>query len=733
MGQADHMHNEDLDVITLWALLRRGLPKLLIYTLAAGGVTFGVLSMIAPQYTSEAQLSFSSKTTNAFPDGKHEGARQDTVTTRLDREAINTHVRALMAPALLLRVGEQLSLAERPEFNSARGSIDLLSSGLRLFGVGGPRPGESDEDRVLAAINSKLVVSAARESRSIGIRFSSADRRLAAEFANTLAEFYRKSLVDVPVKETTAVVEALLPKIEQLKSEVLEAEAAAERYRAETDQFRSGSQAAPVNTQRLTALNEELTKAEGAVSTAESKWITAHDLSQSGTADVLPEVQSSPVIQGLIAQRVRLERQVFEAQASLLPAHPRMKQLNSDLRGLKKSIAAQVQQVVLGLEKDYRAAAVRVESIKRQLAELKTKVVSTSGNEAQLNALESTANAKRAELERLLKQVEDNKTLAATRAVPVEAQIVSAARISGVPTFPKKIPFTLLAMAATFILGLALMAARAIILAGRPIPATPTGAHEPSDYPVRPGSGGAARALRAPETPDLLIKRALSRPAQKPGGTVDAALSGIGELLASRRSPESGFRCIVAGEKQPIDPTEEALALANQFADDGGQVIVVDWCLEGRGSAESLGVAAQPGIMELLAGAAKFEDVIVALPNSPVHFIPCGVAPDEASVVLEPDGLNLVLDALDEVYQFIIVVGRFEPAQALFEAIEGRFDAGITICDSRHARSVATTDGDTFLGFEVTDIEVIRYERSARSATSSRRMQIAKKEPVDAL
>lgn len=492
----------------------------------------------------------------------------------------------------------------------------------------------------------------------------------------------------------------------------------------------------------MAALNAELTKVEAEASSAEAKWITARDLNRAGSVDVLPEVQSSPVIQGLIAQRVRLERQVFEAQASLLPAHPRMKQLNSDLRGLKRTIAVQVQQVVSSLEKNYRAATMRVETIKRQLGELKTKVVNTSGNEAKLKALESTAKSKRGELERLQKQVEDNRTLAATRAVPVEAQIVSAARVSGVPTFPKKVPFALLAMAATFVLGLALMAARAIILAGRPAaPAgVPVGA-EPGLAPAGPAVAGPTvrPALDAAPEPQDRLSRAVGRgPSQAPApapakAEIDATLKGIADHLAPRKAADVGFRSMVAGEKPQIDPTEEAIDLARELGGGGAQVVLVDWSMDGAGCAGALELASQPGVMELLAGTANFEDVITSLPDSPVHFIPCGIAPNEPGVALEPDGLNLVLDALDEAYDHIIVVGKFDAAQALFEAIEGRFDAGITIADSRHDRSVAQDGGDTFLGFEVADIDVIRYERSARSAVSSRRMQIQKREPAEAL
>ena len=99
-----------------------------------------------------------------------------------------------------------------------------------------------------------------------------------------------------------------------------------------------------------------------------------------------------------------------------------------DLPGLKRQITAEVQKVVQGLEKDVAAVALKVDVVNRQLAVLKTKVVDQSGNEANLKSLDSIAKSKRVELERLQKQLEDNRTVVNTRQVPVEAQLISRAR-----------------------------------------------------------------------------------------------------------------------------------------------------------------------------------------------------------------------------------------------------------------------------------------------------------------
>ena len=88
---------------------------------------------------------------------------------------------------------------------------------------------------------------------------------------------------------------------------------------------------------------------------------------------------------------------------------------------------------------------------------------------------------------------------------------------------------------------------------------------------------------------------------------------------------------------------------------------------------------------------------------------------------LDEEGLNLILDALDEAYDQIVVIGRFAPAQNLFEIVQGRFDAGIAVYDNSGVSEPKPEPANTFLGFEVTDIDIIRYGRPATKQLAPRR------------
>lgn len=721
---------DDIDIVSLWRAVKRGLPRLALFALGAGVLTFAALSTMASRYTSEAQLAIVAKSTNPFPDGRDKQGQADSVTSRMDKEAINTQVRALLSTDLLLKVAKKMELAGRPEFNPRAGDLDLYSKAMRLAGLAKIREGETVDDTVLASIGRQLEIASPKESRAINIRFSSADPSLAADFANRLAEDYRATLVTDTVRETSDVVSALEPKVDQLRRELIEAEAEVERTRVQIDRTIGGQQKTPLIDQRLGELTAELSRADAQKSDTESKWRGAREMVQSGTAGSMPEAQKSPLIQNLEQQRVRLERNISELSATLLPGHPRMQQINADLAGLKRQITGEIQKLTLSIEKEARVATLRVESIQKQINELKGRVISSSGDDAKLRSIDATARTKRAELERLQKQLEDNKTVVVTKAVPIEARIVTLARPSSLPTFPKKMPFSVLAMAGSFLLGLAWMVTRELLTGarGHQGPNTAPGGGSEPRRPIAPPAGGMEPAFtRAIASRDATAATAVATSIAAPvalatnsdtSSTRLNSLDKVADRLITSSATQAGFRTMVAPESRLLDASSEAIDLVRAIAASGKQVVLVDWTLDGSGFSAALGVPNKPGMTDLLQGDVSFEEVIARVPGSEAHFIACGDALVDPLMADDADRLNLVLDALDEAYDHIVVSGNHDASRALFQVIEGRFDAGVTVADPKRRQPLIEDAPGSFLGFEVSDLDVIRYERTDASDLS---------------
>src|SRR5262249_26042648 len=157
--------------------------------------------------------------------------------------------------------------------------------------------------------------------------------------------------------------------------------------------------------------------------------------------------------------------------------------------------------------------------------------VGSSGNEARLRALIASADAKRQELDRLQKQLEDNKTVVNIQRVPIEAQIVSRARPSGTPFWPRKGPFTLLAASAAFLIGFAVRLVRALPAGGAPERA----------------SRAAPDGVRRTDPPELSPAR--GRQPKAPPGHVpqQASIDAVVARLLNRTDVASGLRTLITG------------------------------------------------------------------------------------------------------------------------------------------------------------------------------------------
>jgi polysaccharide biosynthesis transport protein len=158
----------------------------------------------------------------------------------------------------------------------------------------------------------------------------------------------------------------------------------------------------------------------------------------------------------------------------------------------------------------------------------------------------------------------------------------------------------------------------------------------------------------------------------------------------------------LTGETASADASAEAIALAKGLAAGGRHVVLVDWLAEGEGLARALSFSHKPGMTDLLCGTVSFDDVIQTIAGSEAHFIATGTSGAEPGPG-EADRNNIVLDALDEAYEFIIIHGAHEASRALFVRIQGRFDAGVLVGDG-HARAGAATQ---FLGYDVPGMEIV--------------------------
>jgi uncharacterized protein involved in exopolysaccharide biosynthesis len=672
---------DDIDLAALGGAIRRVLPKLLIATAVVGLVAVGVLSTMTPKYASQAQIEIISKGLGNPFEPRRDTSTPELVSVRMDKEAIATHVRALQSSDLAVKLAADLKLGNRPEFNSALIHRGPVGKTLQLIGLVGPRAGESEEERILNAYYDALRVYQIKDTRGIMIDFRSSDSKLAADIANKLAELYRDDLSQRSVMESADARAKLAPQIKKLAEEVAEAEAEVTRFRGQSNIFDGGREKTGLNEQQLGELNAELTRLAAVRAESEARAREAREIAARGAGETLPDVQKSQLVPRLVEQRVRVERQISELSATLLPAHPRMKQLNGELAGLNRQIRTEVGKIVDGLEREAKVSALREEGVRRRLDEAKKRVVSSGSDDVKLRALESLAKSKRAEFERLQTQLESVRTTSDARTVPVEVQIVSRARPSSEKASPKVGMVALLAMTATLLLGLAFVVTRELFGMARQAPASRA-------LPASP-----AEQYAPPEIAEPVAAHSMRSVARS--------------LIAKARG-RTGFRTLVAGETAGVDAGAAAIDLVRQLARHKQQAILLDWSLDGVGFSHELGVSPTLGITDVLSGRASFEDVIERISRSDAHVIPAGSSAAGTAAAKDKDRVNMLLDALDDAYDHVVIAGGRDALRDLFTTIEGRIDAGVVVSDWEGAVAPGN-----FLGFNIADLDIIRYEADA--------------------
>src|SRR5680860_1648240 len=437
---------DDIDLATLGAALWRAKGWILGLALGAGVVTFIGLSMMRPLYTSEARILVQNEESSFTRPTSEQG--REVMRAVLDEQAVQSQVQVLTSRDLILQVVRDLDLIDNPVFSRDVGRT-LLGRLLSRVGLGLGSP-ESKEERAANALDDHLDVFQLSKSSVIAVEYTSGDPQLAAEIANKLADVYigwQRSAKIEQTKDATAWLD------EQIKA-----------LRKATDGLYAGSNSVTLNAQQLSELNSQLILASAQESEARARArLIKQMLADNGDINATPEVLKSQLVINLIEQRVEVQRSLAELSATLMPSHPRIQQLKSELADVRAQIRAEAKKVVQVLESEAQVAAAREASLRTSLNTAKSQSAGLGDSEIKLRALEREAKANRDLLESYMARYRDASARHDMGTVPSQASIVSRAHASVLPSFPKKGPLTALVMAATALLALATTLAKELI------------------------------------------------------------------------------------------------------------------------------------------------------------------------------------------------------------------------------------------------------------------------------
>ncbi|MBY0250428.1 MAG: GumC family protein, partial [Methylobacterium organophilum] len=457
---------EGLGLAQLPRILRRSIGWIVGPTLvvALGASVF--VNVVSPRYTGEAKVLLESRDP-AFARTAQERGDQ---LAPIDEQAVASQVQVAMSRDLAREAIRRLKLVGNAEFDPGAGSIGAVQRVLMMLGIGANPLDRPAEDRVLDAYFDHLLVYPAGKSRILTIEFRAKDPKLAAEAANTIAKLYIGSLEADKVDTARYASTWLGGNIDGLRNRVAEAEAKVEAFRARNGLVGStGVAGRPLNAQQLGELSSQLSAARSLKADLDGKVKAIKDLIKDGRAFEIPDVANNEVIRRIVENRIAVRAQLALESRTLLPAHPRIKELNAQLEDLDAQIKASAERVVRTMENDAKIAGARVESLQAAVDGQQDVVVRGNASEIQLRALEREAKAQREQLESYLGRYREAAARDGEAATPADARIVSRAVTPELPSFPKKLPIVAFATLLTLMLSVGGVIASALLAeSGRP-------------------------------------------------------------------------------------------------------------------------------------------------------------------------------------------------------------------------------------------------------------------------
>ena len=303
-----------------------------------------------------------------------------------DTFAVDTEVQVLKSRTLARKVVEQLKLYANPDFvkpddmplaanpQAARAAaIDIATETLL-------------KNRTVARSGLAFV---------IDIKYLAATPQEAMRIANTLADTYVGSQLDAKARATSTASSWLDSRLAGLRTQVLAAETAVQRYRAANGLFNT-SPTETTTQQQISQIGNELATAQADLAERQARANTARAQLRSGsTGDDVGEALGSAVVTQLRQQRADISRQLADYQSRYGPQHPDYIRAQNQLKDIDAQIATEIQRVISSLDAQVQVSRGRVGSLQGNVGRSQGTLAVNSAAGVRLADLERSAEAVR--------------------------------------------------------------------------------------------------------------------------------------------------------------------------------------------------------------------------------------------------------------------------------------------------------------------------------------------------
>jgi succinoglycan biosynthesis transport protein ExoP len=657
-GRSAEQRSDELNLRELWRAILRRKFVLLTTMLVITGATYAFISQQTPLYTGQVLIQIQTRDAQVI---QVPGVMEELIA---DPATIQSEIQFLTSPAYLRRMVEQLNLMEDPEFNGAlredadQPSVFELLNPMRYVPeswrssvTGGQQtaapavdPAARQLSGVVGTFGSRLLIEQVGGSYVIALSFMAEDPVKAAMIANAMADEYLVSQVEAKFQAAERATDWLSKRIQELRGEVLEAEAKIIEYRSRNNLVNTDNNN-PVTLQFF-QLNSQLALAQAERAGAEARLGQARAMldTENGVA-AAALVLNSVVMADLRSQELQLTRRISELSSEMGERHPLMVTTQGELENVRQKMQDEVQRIISDLTNEVAVARARERELQNNMSGLQSDAADVDMAGVELRDLTMEADANRELFQTFLTRFRE--IVEQQELQDADARIMSAASVPVVPSYPLVKLVTAIGFVASLVLGVLLVFV---------VERWDSGYGFRSADEIQSALGLRALAL----VPDLSRRETNGASAEdyivlKPNSAYAEALQRIRTslfLADGERTPKT----VLVTSSVPLEGKSAiAASLARQSARSGLKVILVDADLRRPRLHEVLGLANQNGLSEVLTGRVSPEAAIKHDERSGLDFLPAGVGVVSPPDLFRSSTMRILLEEMGSYYDLVII------------------------------------------------------------------------------
>jgi succinoglycan biosynthesis transport protein ExoP len=493
-----------------------------------------------------------------------------------------------------------------------------------------------DSEALLEYVQGSYSAGAVGRSRVINIGYFSPLPEVAQALANALIDAFVEDQRANKSSGRHIAADWLWEELRQLDKQIRDEDAKIEAFRAEKGLTRGTY--APITSERLTSIGQQLSAAETARSNATARLREIKADQTTGTSNA-PAVLSSRAVADLKQQIATTTAELGNASGIYGSNHPTIRSLRRQLGDLQHQLGREIDGIANSAKNTLAASDAQVTALRRELETAKAEVASATAEETSIENMVRNVENKRRQYADLYKRASVLET--DRRVLQGSTQLVSLAERPTKPFFPKTVPFA----AAGFVLAL-VGALGAVIWRDR------------SDHTVRfagdlaliPGLSTiiGLPTLRVPAVRRFLPAGQTAQPLASAlqRGRADPKLQdGLRKLYAAivLENGRVSRRILVTSPGPKEGKTFTTLALAQFVAGTGRRVIAIECDMRSPSFETALNVKGPSGLADVLRGVVQARDAVIKTANPNLDVIVAGRPTIESTELLMSHHLSELL------------------------------------------------------------------------------------------